>query len=49
MMQQPTLERLYGLRWFGLAGAWRKQMEDPGVASLSFDERFGLLVDQHWT
>jgi DNA replication protein DnaC len=24
-------------------------MEDPEVASLSFDERFSLLVDQHWT
>jgi hypothetical protein len=24
-------------------------MENPEVASLSFDERFGLLVDQHWT
>lgn len=49
MMQQPTLEKLYALRWFGLAEAWRKQMENPEVASLSFDERFGLLVDQHWT
>jgi DNA replication protein DnaC len=49
MMQQPTLEKLYALRWFGLAEAWRKQMENPEAASLSFDERFGLLVDQHWT
>lgn len=49
MMQQQTLEKLYALRWFGLAEGWRKQMEDPEVASLSFDERFGLLVDQHWT
>src|SRR5262252_7522204 len=49
MMQQPTLEKLYALRWFGLAEAWRKQMENSEVASLSFDERFGLLVDQHWT
>jgi DNA replication protein DnaC len=24
-------------------------MEAPEVASLSFDERFSLLVDQHWT
>jgi DNA replication protein DnaC len=49
MMQQQTLEKLYSLRWFGLAEAWRKQMENSEVASLSFDERFGLLVDQHWT
>ena len=29
MMQQQTLEKLYALRWFGLAEGWRKQMEDP--------------------
>jgi len=49
MMNQQTLDRLHSLRWFGLAEAWRKQMETPEVATLSFDERFSLLVDQHWT
>jgi len=49
MMNQQTLDKLHALRWFGLAEAWRKQMENPEVASLSFDERFSLLVDQHWT
>lgn len=49
MMNQQTLDKLHALRWFGLAEAWRRQMENPEVASLSFDERFSLLVDQHWT
>ena len=49
MMNQQTLDKLHSLRWFGLAEAWRKQMENPEVAALSFDERFSLLVDQHWT
>lgn len=49
MMNQQTLDKLHALRWFGLAEAWCKQMENPEVASLSFDERFSLLVDQHWT
>src|SRR5438093_5907270 len=49
MMNQQTLDRLHSLRWLGLAEAWRQQMEMPEVASLSFDERFSLLVDQHWT
>jgi DNA replication protein DnaC len=49
MMNQPTLDKLQALRWFGLAEAWRQQMENPEVATLSFDERFSLLVDQHWT
>jgi DNA replication protein DnaC len=49
MMNQQTLDKLHALRWYGLAEAWRRQMEAPEVASLSFDERFSLLVDQHWT
>jgi len=49
MMNQQTLDKLHSLRWFGLAEAWRKQMENPEVVSLSFDERFSLLVDQHST
>lgn len=49
MMNQQTLDRLHSLRWSGLAEAWRKQMENPEVAALSFDERFSLLVDQHWS
>ena len=49
MMHQQTLDKLHALRWFGLAEAWRKQMENPEVAALSFDERFSLLVDLHWT
>ena len=49
MMNRQTLDKLHALRWFGLAEAWRKQMENPEMAALSFDERFSLLVDQHWT
>ena len=49
MMHQQTLDKLHALRWFGLAEAWRKQMENPELAALSFDERFSLLVDQHWS
>jgi len=48
-MHQQTLDKLHALRWYGLAEAWRRHMEDPEVASLSFDERFSLMEDQHWT
>jgi hypothetical protein len=47
MMLQQTLDKLHALRWFGLAEAWRKQMENPEVAALSFEERLALLLDQH--
>jgi hypothetical protein len=32
-----------------MADAYRKQMEDTQTTGLSFEERFRMLVDQHWT
>lgn len=45
MLHEPTIEKLYGLRLATMAEAWQEQIKDPKVGSLSFDERFGLLVD----
>jgi len=49
MLNQQTLEKLHALRLTGMAEAYCKQMEDAEMAGLSFEERFGLMVDQHWT
>ena len=49
MLNHQTVEKLHVLRLTGMADAYRKQMEDTQTASLSFEERFGMLVDQHWT
>jgi DNA replication protein DnaC len=52
MLNQPTWEKLETLRLHGMAEAFRVQ-SDPaqrdGLAGLSFEERFALLVDQEWT
>jgi DNA replication protein DnaC len=52
MLNQPTLEKLQILRLHGMADAFRAQ-SDPaqrdGLAGLTFEERFALLVDQEWT
>ena len=52
MLNQPTLQKLQTLRLQGMAEAFRVQ-SDPaqrdGLADLSFEERFALLVDQEWT
>jgi DNA replication protein DnaC len=45
MLNQPTLEKLHGLRLSVMAGTWQDQAKDPKIGNLSFDERFGLLVD----
>jgi DNA replication protein DnaC len=48
MMNQQTFDKLHALRWVGIAEAYRQQLENPDIASLSFEERFALLVDHHW-
>jgi len=49
MLNQQTLEKLHALHLNGMADAYCRQMEDASAASLSFEERFGLLVDHHWS
>jgi len=45
---QPTIEKLYSMKLFGMAEAIRRQTEDPEISRLSFEERLALLVDQQW-
>jgi DNA replication protein DnaC len=48
MLNEPTVEKLKGLRLHAMADAWAAQQSQPNINSLSFDERFGLLVDAEW-
>lgn len=45
MLNDPTLEKLRAMTLKGMADAWLAQQQRADLASLSFDERFGLLVD----
>ena len=49
MLNQATLDKLAALKLTGMAAAYEKQLEQPEVRGLSFEERFGMLVDSHWT
>ena len=50
MLNQPTFEKLVQMRLSAMAQAFRQQTEDPGMASLSFEDRFGMLVDaEYWS
>ena len=49
MLMQQTLSTLKTLRLPGMATAFEEQQTNAAVASLSFDERFGLLVDREHT
>lgn len=44
-MNEPTIERLHAMRLGVMADAWQAQSRDPKVGSLSFDERFAMLVE----
>ncbi|HVV82776.1 MAG TPA: IS21-like element helper ATPase IstB [Kofleriaceae bacterium] len=45
MLNEPTIEKLRTLRLGVMADAWIAQGKDAKMSSLTFDERFGLLVD----
>lgn len=45
MLNEPTIEKLHSLRLRAMAEAWTAQQRDASTSALSFDERFGLLVD----
>jgi DNA replication protein DnaC len=49
MLNQQTLHKLFVMRLNGMADAFRQQMEQPDASGLSFEERFGMLVDRQWS
>lgn len=49
MLTQQTVETLRRMRLDGMAEAFLAQMESPATSGLSFEERFGLLVDCEMT
>jgi DNA replication protein DnaC len=49
MLNQPTIEKLTAMKLSAMANAFADQMQRPDMASLSFEERFGLIVDFQMT
>jgi len=49
VLNEQTLEKLYSMKLNGMANAFKDQMMQPDMNGLSFEERFGLLVDHHWS
>jgi DNA replication protein DnaC len=48
MLNQPTLDKLNTMKLFGMASAFRSQLETTESGNLNFEERFAMLVDQQW-
>lgn len=49
MLTHPTIEELHALRLSGMASALATQLQTPDIATLSFEERLGLLLDHEST
>lgn len=49
MLIQPTIEKLNAMGLAAMAQTFAEQMNCPDMAALTFEERFGLLVDYQMT
>jgi len=49
MVNEATVDKLRDMQLDTMAAAFRAQESDPSVASLSFADRLGLLVDAEWS
>jgi DNA replication protein DnaC len=49
MLEQATIEKLHQMKLSAMAEAFRKQTQDQSLAGLSFEDRFGLIVDTEWS
>ena len=49
MLTHPTLDKLQTLRLTGMHQALVEQLQMPDIATLTFEARFGLLVDREGT
>ncbi|OPX84248.1 MAG: hypothetical protein A4E53_04024 [Pelotomaculum sp. PtaB.Bin104] len=48
MLNENTVSKLQEMRLSVMVQAFREQMKDGGFTGMSFEERFGLLVDAEW-
>jgi DNA replication protein DnaC len=49
MIDQTTINKLHEMKLSSMAEAFRNQMQDQAFAGLTFEERFGLIVDIEWS
>ncbi len=49
MLHHNTVSRLQEMKLGTMAASFQKQLTDNAASALSFEDRFGLLVDAEWT
>jgi DNA replication protein DnaC len=48
MVNEATIGKLHDMKLSAMADEFRQQMQESAMNTLSFSERFGLLVDHEW-
>ena len=49
MLSNETVRKLQEMRLCVMAGAFKAQLEDAQFQSVSFEDRFAILVDAEWS
>jgi len=49
MVNSTTVQKLIEMRLTAMVESFRNQLVDSNFNSLSFEERFGLIVDTEWS
>ena len=48
MLSENTIQRLHDMKLSTMAKTFKAQMNDTNICELSFEDRFGLIVDAEW-
>ena len=48
MLTENTITKLQEMRLSTMANAFKEQLSEPNISELSFEDRFGLLVDKEY-
>src|SRR4030066_558748 len=49
MLNEQTFDKLYAMKLIGMTEGFKEQLEQPSFRDLSFEERFGMLVERQWS
>lgn len=49
MLNEQTHQKLNAMKLFGMAAAFDERLKERGNDKLSFEERFGLMVEREWS
>lgn len=49
MINNSTIDKLIEMRLTAMSDAFRQQISDPRMNEISFEERFGMMVDIEYT